>query len=544
MDAPFYLIDHANAFIIVDATDHKKYLFKIRDHKLYHVHNDSEWLVITHVIRHVFPFYKVNVLTAYEEDPKNRDGFQYNIDRKYCDDPKYDALFIDDYRGGLFLPSNPFEIYTDNTGTGVEKISIHARDQQIRCRLFCDLVISYFEENECQDCGKAFAKEAFRNEISFDLKNYEITHQCVFCATKEDNVFEVSDFTIKDGDATYEFMLEGHKLYLKSNEQKLLIYEGEIHEHIPEKPDAYGFRLLVNRYMVHKVVLVKDDNKSHFKGSKHHERILPDNYNTTILHAKKTSSDDSSVKIIETKKFKYFRQTLLRLLHCQPCAKCGQSQALKSMDIDPKEYFVHGWCGSCLRLVVHQKIDLLFDCIFEDNAMIITHKESGIAYCFTVKEGKVYYDDKLVIALKCQKQTIFRCFDETLLQQYLEQLRHHKPDVIEGAIVGDLTDTWQEQYGDWGSFLLQHGTVIKIPDTNIPLEIPPMYNLKEDKETQFELPCGYFFKLLFRRIVAAIPCQQCGTQSKLEDRKSFMSCNHNCYYMDTRCKSCWETLFQ
>lgn len=536
MDAPFYLINHDNVFIIIDATDNTSYHFKIRDHKLYYINNDQKYLVITHIVRHVFPFYKLNVLTAYEDDPTEQPSSKYDIETQYLSDPELDTVFIEDYRDGLFLPQNPFAVYTDNTGTGVEKISIQARDQPVRCRLFYNLIVDYLKENDpCQDCGRSFAKDVYRNNISFELDDYQMVHQCIFCASKEDNIFEVHDFTIKDGNTTYEFCFEDHKLYLKCEDRKLLVYTREIEEHMPE-PEGDGFHEMVDRFWLHTVVIVKDDipferpnlgYRSHFRGSKD-ERIIPENPN---------------IKVFGIKKFEYFLRTLKRLMHAQPCTKCGTPHNLRSMTINPEEYFVHGWCNDCLRTVIRQKIDDLFEHGFEDHTMVIKHKETEQSYYFVVKNGKVYFNDKLVIALKYGGQTILRCFEEALLQQYLDQLGRHKSQEIKDAIVVDLTNTWKEKYGDWGSFLLKHGEVIDVPNTMVAIEIPSVCDLKDNTERMIELPCNHFFNLLLQKIILIVPCQQCGEKKPLKDRTSFMSLNHGCYYLDSRCKECWETIF-
>lgn len=100
-------------------------------------------------------------------------------------------------------------------------------------------------------------------------------HQCVFCAIKEDNIFEVHDF-----------ILEANKLYLKANDQKLLIYTKEIEERMPE-PEGGGFRHLVVRFWLHTTVVSQeaDPMKSpnlgvgtYFRGAQN-ERIFPDNPN-------------------------------------------------------------------------------------------------------------------------------------------------------------------------------------------------------------------------------------------------------------------------
>lgn len=518
MATQFYLLNHDNDFIVIDAMDHSKYHFTIRNRKLYYLYNDQEWLVITHVIQHIFSQYKLNVLTAYDNDPHNQSAKRYEIESEYISDPKYDAMLIEDYRDGLFLPQNPFAIDIDNTGTGVKKIR-GDHGEAVRCRLFYDLIINYLKESTpCQDCGQSFSKNVYRNHISFELHDYQMRHQCVFCATKEDNIFEVYDFTIKDGDTLYEFFLEDHKLYLKSDDRKLLVYTRDIEESISEPPDSDGLDHLLVQIRCHPVVVVKDQmpferptlgHEMYFRGSVD-ERIIPEN---------------PTMKVHGLKKFEYFIQTLERLIHCQPCIDCGKTRTLAPMSLKADKYYLHGRCYDCLSTIVDQKTNQLFEYQFEGNIMIIKDREIEQSYEFVVKDNKAYFNDKLLMILEYQGQTMLRCFD-------LERL--------ESAVDVNLTNTGKETYGSWN--LLKYGNPIGIPNRMVPLELS-LFNLKDNVEVIIELPYSYFFNRLLKKIVFVVPCQQCGEKKPLTDRKSFISLHHGCYYLDSKCKECWTAMF-
>lgn len=486
MDVPFYVIGDHNAFCIVDAIDHTTYHFRISNQKLYYVCDQQQYLVISETVTYSLPYYTLDVLVAYKEsleEIKQRPLFEYIIDKRYLDSHS-DFLSIEDHRCGSFLPHDPFTIYTENSGSGSERISTWGSKNGIRAHIFYRMIIRHLMDTiPCQICDKKYSRDAYESTLSFSLYNYKMTNKCVSCATKEDGVFEVDieNFTIRDAQMLYQFELTDDSLFLIKNNNKFLVFTSELHEPCNESLDDGALHEMVYKYKLVPALMVRDEVN----------RLLPDK--------------DPHQKIFGIRKFTYFRDTVLRLLHTQLCVKCKTSRNLKGINLSEKEYFVHGHCQNCFKEMLKQAMNSVFSHKIEKNTLTIFLKETNTPFEFVLKDNKIFYNDKLVIFILNHNTSVLKLVDEA------------DPE------------------------FLKHGESLEIPDKLIPLDLPPVRNLKTHMLINIEFPYRELFNWMLYKIAYINPCQWCGSVSE-DDRSSFIAMNRGCYCIDTACKQCWNLL--
>lgn len=287
MPSPFYIVGDSKTFCVVDAIDHITYHFEVQNDRLYYIHDQQQYLVISETIS--LPYDSVSTLVAYKELSleaiKQRPVFEYELHKRFLYNEK-DRLYIKNHRCGAFLPQDPFIIYNDHGK--VELITMWNHPKQIRGDLFRKLIIDHLTDTmPCQTCNQKYSRDAYETTIAFSLNNYTIEHKCVECATKDDGIFEVSieNFTIQDKDVTYQFRLYNDGLYLINNNNKSLVVTHELHESLNDDLDDGGLHQMVYKFKLTPVVMAEN-------------RLIP---------------EDPDQRVFGIRKSEYFRDTLIAI---------------------------------------------------------------------------------------------------------------------------------------------------------------------------------------------------------------------------------------
>ena len=499
--------------VVYDALEQVNYRFRVLDNKLYYILDDVPHLVIEQTAK-TYMRRDFSILTAHSEETLKSTTFK--VPEQFLNEVKYDNIEFKDYHEGIILPNNPFAIYTPNTGLGVEKIDhMTSDDQRIRSQVFRRILFDHLKNKlPCQNCGQVFRSQCCRSTLNCSVDHYEWIHQCGVCAVKSDNIFQIemtdNGWNLTE-DAKYEFYYQEDDLCLKYKGTDYLIFTRDLHEDLND-PQRCGYFL--------KPIIMGRQLGSEPEKLKW---IELGGLSSLSVASNESYFPDRPLEIVfNDTRYEYFRDLVERLVHMRPCVRCHKHN-MPVMKLKEDTYTITSICDSCKD----------FEQSITTNVDSIVIKINEIPFKFTLHNGRVYFDGKVVISLFWLREPLLMLFDPEHLEQVIAQLKPTKSGLA-GCYV-DMNDQMKEAETQWRITLKKEGTIFPWPEGKVTLGTTR--NIYKGKTTSVDLKYEVFLSELLRlKISNLVPCAECGGHKEKVISGSFFE--HGCYSIYGVCQDC------